>query len=911
MAKQAQLFREFTQAERDEAEKKGHAMPGGGFPINSAEDLKNAIHAIGRAKDPAAAKAHIKKRAAALGKSDLVPEEWGVGGRLRLIFGAASAYEVEVPAEPETVIVAGKEYVRGKTVHIFPLGEWSAVDGRRIAFDRRDAAVLIADANARRNDIAITTDHEKHDSDAAGWMQNFELREDGLWATDVKWTRGYFAPDGKTFVEGAYEQIKAGKYRYLSGDSYGLGDGSENAPFHPRRILAASRVPKPAIDGLKEIQLSQRDEEAAKNEKEKSMDKERIEKFRKQLQLAADTSDEQVMEHLEKAVEAQKKDKDEDAKNEAHRAKLAARDGEHKPECDNEECAGCKEKGSEQMSAKEKDAATAKDAAVQAIAKEIAEGAIEGVTVAAKAHAEKLTKAEFAAREKEKAVDTDLLTAEKEGRLTPAERDGFRKQLMSADADSAKFAAEQLKSRPVKAPTDRLPEALFAVTDAVGGGPGAAGLKAMLFQADGQPKYKQTTTFLTQVARFAAHKCIPIDAAKIAVMKGENRELEEELVKAQGRTAEDFGEGAGIGQFRTSNRMIPVDPEMVEFIRKRVRSGHIPEQIVPAQIQQFASIADFQPSARTTLPVALGYYQAEFVGDEALPVFVGGADEKAAWAEFLFEKFAAVAKATGLLGSPTRTSLNVTWHTVTLDKYPVRVDIDRRARAASVTLPRGIDTIAMENAKSQVGVTKEVAQMTLLATNGNYYDSSYYPTISTPWSTAGNPASYAGVPITDVSVGMAHVRSGVRTWPDLLLLSPNSAISMRKNQQVIDTVRYTGTMERPGTMVSDATLAAIFQGIFNVTIVVGGAGYSLLPSGAAPADVWGNDAWLICTGQGRIEAPRFGMTVTAAGSPRVRAFPNEDMGADGSDSIVYTDAWSVVSVSKKAAYWMKNASASL
>ena len=42
-------------------------MPDGSFPIANVEDLKNAIQSIGRAKDPDAAKAHIKKRARDLG----------------------------------------------------------------------------------------------------------------------------------------------------------------------------------------------------------------------------------------------------------------------------------------------------------------------------------------------------------------------------------------------------------------------------------------------------------------------------------------------------------------------------------------------------------------------------------------------------------------------------------------------------------------------------------------------------------------------------------------------------------------------------------------------------------------------------------------------------------------------------
>lgn len=73
------LNREFSQEERERLAKKGHAMPDGSYPIVTREDLENAIQAIGRAKNPDATKRHIRKRAAALGLSELIPEEWGGG----------------------------------------------------------------------------------------------------------------------------------------------------------------------------------------------------------------------------------------------------------------------------------------------------------------------------------------------------------------------------------------------------------------------------------------------------------------------------------------------------------------------------------------------------------------------------------------------------------------------------------------------------------------------------------------------------------------------------------------------------------------------------------------------------------------------------------------------------------------
>lgn len=70
--------RQFTSEQRKKAADSGAAMSDGSFPIENVGDLKNAIRAIGRAKDPAAAKRHIITRAKALGHSDLLPDSWNV-----------------------------------------------------------------------------------------------------------------------------------------------------------------------------------------------------------------------------------------------------------------------------------------------------------------------------------------------------------------------------------------------------------------------------------------------------------------------------------------------------------------------------------------------------------------------------------------------------------------------------------------------------------------------------------------------------------------------------------------------------------------------------------------------------------------------------------------------------------------
>lgn len=75
------LNRDFSEEERQRLAKSGAAMPDGSFPIVTTEDLDNAIRAIGRASDPAAAKRHIIKRARALGAEDHLPEDWTSGSQ--------------------------------------------------------------------------------------------------------------------------------------------------------------------------------------------------------------------------------------------------------------------------------------------------------------------------------------------------------------------------------------------------------------------------------------------------------------------------------------------------------------------------------------------------------------------------------------------------------------------------------------------------------------------------------------------------------------------------------------------------------------------------------------------------------------------------------------------------------------
>lgn len=65
-------------------EAKGQTMAGGSYPIADGEDLDNAIHAVGRGNaDHNAIRAHIIKRAAALGMSAKIPDNWNSDGSMK------------------------------------------------------------------------------------------------------------------------------------------------------------------------------------------------------------------------------------------------------------------------------------------------------------------------------------------------------------------------------------------------------------------------------------------------------------------------------------------------------------------------------------------------------------------------------------------------------------------------------------------------------------------------------------------------------------------------------------------------------------------------------------------------------------------------------------------------------------
>jgi hypothetical protein len=66
-------------------------MKDGSYPIDSEQDLRNAVQAYGRASNKPATKAHIMKRARAMGLDEVIPANWVSGDSEKAIMSVDDA----------------------------------------------------------------------------------------------------------------------------------------------------------------------------------------------------------------------------------------------------------------------------------------------------------------------------------------------------------------------------------------------------------------------------------------------------------------------------------------------------------------------------------------------------------------------------------------------------------------------------------------------------------------------------------------------------------------------------------------------------------------------------------------------------------------------------------------------------
>lgn len=88
-------FKDFPKDKREKLAKEGKALKDGSFPIESAADLRRAIHAYGRADDAkkAAVRRHIVKSARKLDKPELIPSDWKEAAMNDTVLSQRDRYE--------------------------------------------------------------------------------------------------------------------------------------------------------------------------------------------------------------------------------------------------------------------------------------------------------------------------------------------------------------------------------------------------------------------------------------------------------------------------------------------------------------------------------------------------------------------------------------------------------------------------------------------------------------------------------------------------------------------------------------------------------------------------------------------------------------------------------------------------
>ena len=134
----------------------GKALPDGSYPIRNVEDLKNAIQAYGRSnpEDRKAVRAHIRKRAEALGKKDLVPENWK----------AAAIVDVQSSAEKMRSVIAA---VNAKLTEFAEGDEITDADLEKLKDAKTEADKQTEEEIQQAEDVRTgkTTAEDKFDED--------------------------------------------------------------------------------------------------------------------------------------------------------------------------------------------------------------------------------------------------------------------------------------------------------------------------------------------------------------------------------------------------------------------------------------------------------------------------------------------------------------------------------------------------------------------------------------------------------------------------------------------------------------------------------------------------------------------------------------------------------------------------
>jgi hypothetical protein len=167
-------------------------------------------------------------------------------------------------------------------VHAMPIGEYSHPVYGKLKFtaDRVKRFASSVVNKVRKIALDIDYDHKAHGGEAAGWVQDAQARDNGLWIL-VEWTQA------------AADKIRNREYRYFSPEFLDEWDDPQGAK-HQDVLCGGGLTNRPFLKGdllpvnLSELSFSDTTKEFKLDPKE----------LRKQLGLPEDATDEQVSQQI-------------------------------------------------------------------------------------------------------------------------------------------------------------------------------------------------------------------------------------------------------------------------------------------------------------------------------------------------------------------------------------------------------------------------------------------------------------------------------------------------------------------------------------------------------------------------------------------------------------------------------------
>lgn len=188
----------------------------------------------------------------------------------------------------------------------FPFGSFKHPLYGKINFTPDRAARFAANVKdrVRGQDLDIDYDHKERTGKAAGWVQDAEARESGLWIQ-------------VEFTEDGFDSIRKKEYRYFSPEFVDEWKHPSTGAMHKDVLFGGALTNRPFLKDMIPVNMSEVSDEGG-NEVD-----EFLEKLRKALKLSEDATEEEI---LAAAAEAEAGPEDEETEEESEESEEGEED---------------------------------------------------------------------------------------------------------------------------------------------------------------------------------------------------------------------------------------------------------------------------------------------------------------------------------------------------------------------------------------------------------------------------------------------------------------------------------------------------------------------------------------------------------------------------------------------------------